>query len=227
MKRIYAEASGFSIERLFDIIDAKNSGFIDFENLMNFFQKNGFYPYEEEIISILRRMDRDDDGRITYEEFENGLLPKNFSRVSAYEYNSELRNSELRNSELRNSEVRNSKRNFKDGGSSFSKPLVKTENLFEQEDARNIYDSPKFNTKGVERSSSSLRQKSENRKILETPPKVNYSVGFHRRNFSSQAESNLTPPKMTYPHEPVRRAYSPLKDKLLDSSLDERSKKNK
>jgi len=29
---------------------------------MNFFSINDYYPYEEEIISILRNFDKDDDG---------------------------------------------------------------------------------------------------------------------------------------------------------------------
>ena len=44
---------------------------------MDFLQKNGIFPYEEEIIYILRRLDKDDDGRITLLELQNELLPRN------------------------------------------------------------------------------------------------------------------------------------------------------
>ena len=33
-------------------------GFIEFANLLEFFSMNSFYPYEEELIAILRRYDK-------------------------------------------------------------------------------------------------------------------------------------------------------------------------
>ena len=71
------EIDNFSYALLFSIIDTEDSGFMDFNNLNAFFEGQGIYPYEEEIISILKRLDKDDDGRITLEEFKNGLVPRN------------------------------------------------------------------------------------------------------------------------------------------------------
>ena len=45
---------------------------------MNFFSINNYFPYEEEIISILRRLDKDDDGRLSIDDLASGLLPKFF-----------------------------------------------------------------------------------------------------------------------------------------------------
>lgn len=45
---------------------------------MNFFSLNDYYPYEEEIISMLRSFDKDDDGRLTLQDFAEGILPKYF-----------------------------------------------------------------------------------------------------------------------------------------------------
>lgn len=81
-KRLLYEIDNFSYALLFSTIDREDSGFIDFNNLNGFFESQGIYPYEEEVISILRRLDRDDDGRITLQEFKNGLTPKNFTGVS-------------------------------------------------------------------------------------------------------------------------------------------------
>jgi len=61
------------------MIDTGNLGYIDFENLLNFFSLNNFFPYEEEIISILRRLDKDDDGRLNFNDFADGIMPKYFS----------------------------------------------------------------------------------------------------------------------------------------------------
>lgn len=71
------DAGNFSSAVLFSLIDQSDSGFIDFNNLNEFFESQGIYPYEEEIISILKRFDKDDDGRITLQEFKAGLSPKN------------------------------------------------------------------------------------------------------------------------------------------------------
>lgn len=43
---------------------------------MDFLQSNGIYPYEEEVIYILRRLDKDDDGRISLLELQNETCPK-------------------------------------------------------------------------------------------------------------------------------------------------------
>ena len=51
---------------------------MDFDNLMGFFTTNDYYPYEEEIISLLRSFDKDDDGRLTLQDFSEGILPKYF-----------------------------------------------------------------------------------------------------------------------------------------------------
>ena len=48
---------------------------------MNFFSINNYFPYEEEIISILRRLDKDDDGRLNLNDLSTGILPKFFAPV--------------------------------------------------------------------------------------------------------------------------------------------------
>lgn len=63
-------------DSLFLDIDDNNSGYIDFNNLMDYLQKNGIFPYEEEVIYILRRLDQDDDGRISLLELQKELTPK-------------------------------------------------------------------------------------------------------------------------------------------------------
>lgn len=50
-------------------IDTKMTGFIDFDNLKEFFNRHNIYPLDEELIFILRRIDINDDGRIDKKEF--------------------------------------------------------------------------------------------------------------------------------------------------------------
>jgi len=68
--------SGINSKDLFEKIDKESTGFIDFENLLGFFKNLGFFPYEEEIIYILRRIDTDEDGRLNISDLE-GVFTKN------------------------------------------------------------------------------------------------------------------------------------------------------
>ena len=51
---------------------------------MNFFYKNSIYPYEEEIILILRRLDKDNDGRLNFEEFSRAFSNNNINNNNNY-----------------------------------------------------------------------------------------------------------------------------------------------
>jgi hypothetical protein len=53
----------------FNEIDKKASGYIDFDNFKDFFNRSNIHPLDEEVIFILRRIDIDDDGRIDKTEF--------------------------------------------------------------------------------------------------------------------------------------------------------------
>lgn len=55
---------------LFGIVDAKNEGAINFENLQAFFSRSKIKLRDDEIVSILRAIDVNDDGYINEEEFE-------------------------------------------------------------------------------------------------------------------------------------------------------------
>ena len=52
------------------MIDLDRQGHLNFNNLKNFFHDSGLLPYDAEIISLLRRIDRDDDAVILVEELE-------------------------------------------------------------------------------------------------------------------------------------------------------------
>jgi len=59
----------------FNAIDRFSTGVIDYNNLEEYFRRLGIYPNEDEMVAILRRLDRDDDGRINFDEFSLGLEP--------------------------------------------------------------------------------------------------------------------------------------------------------
>ena len=64
-----ANQRDFSIFNAFSAIDVHESGFIDYTNLRSFFKRQGKVVKDDDIVAILRRIDRDDDGKLTYEEF--------------------------------------------------------------------------------------------------------------------------------------------------------------
>ena len=59
----------------FASVDRYSTGKIDFVNLDEFFRRQGIYPNQDEIVALLRRFDRDDDGLLNYDEFTRGLEP--------------------------------------------------------------------------------------------------------------------------------------------------------
>ena len=72
-QELFNGASSGLVSELFREIDKDGTGFLTFGNLFDFFKRNGVYPYEEEIIAIIRKLDKDDDGRLVLEELEEGL----------------------------------------------------------------------------------------------------------------------------------------------------------
>jgi len=73
LKNQLASEYDFTFFDAFATIDIYETGFIDYNLLKNFLKTAGTFPKEEHIIEILRRMDKDDDGRIKYEEFVEAI----------------------------------------------------------------------------------------------------------------------------------------------------------
>ena len=59
--------------KIVELIDGSDEGNLNFNNLQKYLHDCGLMPYDAEIISFLRRVDRDDDGFITSEELEKFL----------------------------------------------------------------------------------------------------------------------------------------------------------
>lgn len=59
----------FTLKGAFTAIDDWSYGYLDFRNLKAFLQKIGYIATKRELVCILRRLDTDGDGRISYEEF--------------------------------------------------------------------------------------------------------------------------------------------------------------
>lgn len=71
-----ANQRDFSLFNAFSAIDNHETGFVDYTNLRSFFKRQGKIVKDDDIVAILRRIDRDDDGKLTYEEFAAALRPQ-------------------------------------------------------------------------------------------------------------------------------------------------------
>ena len=62
--------------------------FIDYDSLSRFLRKNGFLPNQADLVASVRRLDWDEDGRLSYAEFADGLRyvepGSNFHRRNDY-----------------------------------------------------------------------------------------------------------------------------------------------
>lgn len=66
----------FDYQKAFNSIDDWNYGYIDKKNLKSFLKKHQHIATNEELTSIIRRMDLDADARLTKEEFIEGIKPE-------------------------------------------------------------------------------------------------------------------------------------------------------
>ena len=85
------DKNGLSGYKIVEIIHGSGNGSLTFKNLRKFIHESGIMPYDSEIISFLRRVDRDDDGVITADELEKFLSLFTFAKKSI-RYNSSRRN---------------------------------------------------------------------------------------------------------------------------------------
>lgn len=65
----------FNYANAFAAIDKASCGTINYDNLRTFFKGQSIYPGDDEIIPMLRRLDKNDDGLITFDEFVASLEP--------------------------------------------------------------------------------------------------------------------------------------------------------
>jgi Ca2+-binding EF-hand superfamily protein len=75
----------FSTFGCFQAIDTQNEGEVNIDNLRIFFKENGYYPLEDELVALVRRIDVDADAKISYPEFCDTIKPQDFSRSKAPE----------------------------------------------------------------------------------------------------------------------------------------------
>lgn len=70
----------FSAHDAFTAVDTDRNGYLTRDEFKNILRDNGFYATDSEVSILIDRYDRNRDGRISYSEFIDEILPKSPSR---------------------------------------------------------------------------------------------------------------------------------------------------
>jgi len=65
----------FSLRAVYELVADYGDGRVDLDALYSFLQKNGISVIEKDVVALLRRVDADRDGRLSYSEFCEAILP--------------------------------------------------------------------------------------------------------------------------------------------------------
>jgi Ca2+-binding EF-hand superfamily protein len=72
----------FNIEDAFRIFDVDEKGYIGFREIEEAYNLFSLYPKKEELELLLKKYDKDQDGKLNYLEFTNCLKPKDKNYAS-------------------------------------------------------------------------------------------------------------------------------------------------
>jgi Ca2+-binding EF-hand superfamily protein len=76
-----ARRHDFSTYACFRAVDDRSEGDVNPDNIRSFIKNNGYYPSEDEVIAVVRRLDVDADCKINYAEFCEAIKTNEFSRA--------------------------------------------------------------------------------------------------------------------------------------------------
>lgn len=80
LRRRLLRRPGFNASDAFTAVDSNRNGYITRDEFRKILREYAFFPTETEVQWLVDRYDRDRDGRITYSEFAEEILPKSPSR---------------------------------------------------------------------------------------------------------------------------------------------------
>lgn len=78
MRKDLGRRHDFSTYGCFRAVDDLNEGDINPNNLRSFFKNNGYYPTEDDVIAIVRRLDLNADCKVNYAEFCEAIKTQEF-----------------------------------------------------------------------------------------------------------------------------------------------------
>ncbi len=78
-QRLYQRPS-FNIVDAFNSVDFNENGAISKDELKRILQSRGFFASEKELSQLVDKLDKNKDGKISYQEFREEFIPKSPSR---------------------------------------------------------------------------------------------------------------------------------------------------
>lgn len=66
----------FNLWEGFKALDKDNNGFVSAYEFKDMLIDHGFFPSQKEVISLLERYDKNNDGKVSYSEFIQEITPK-------------------------------------------------------------------------------------------------------------------------------------------------------
>lgn len=71
----------FSVHDAFCVIDQTNNGYLTTDNIQKIFAEHRIYTSCRDLHLLFERYDKNKDGRISYSEFMDEMLPKSTSKI--------------------------------------------------------------------------------------------------------------------------------------------------
>ena len=71
-----AKRPNFLLKEAFSYADVNKDGYVSSEDIRNMLAEHGFFATERELVSIMKKFDRDGDSKISYGEFIEEMTPK-------------------------------------------------------------------------------------------------------------------------------------------------------
>lgn len=71
-----AKRHNFLLKEAFSYADVNKDGYVSSEDIRNMLAEHGFFATERELVSIMKKFDRDGDSKINYSEFIEEMTPK-------------------------------------------------------------------------------------------------------------------------------------------------------
>jgi len=75
LKLALAERSGYKIYQLFELVTGSSTRFITPINLKQYLKNYGIYALDTDLHAIIQRLDKDQDGKASYMDFLDSILP--------------------------------------------------------------------------------------------------------------------------------------------------------
>jgi len=75
LRQRLSKRPGFNVYEAFATCDINNDGTISKDEIRRLIESRGFYVSEKEVNSLVEKIDKDKDGRISYSEFREEFVP--------------------------------------------------------------------------------------------------------------------------------------------------------